>query len=170
MAELGSILPIAGAWYHWTNMLAAESARRAITWFRGWVTWFSWVSALGGRSSSLAFSLRGVIAENPPGYAKMQQNWHLAPLMIAILVTTGVINSHAFRIVSWLELASGVAHCFLFIIFVGVFAGFGTGNSAEFAFTDSTSYSGWGQVRCFQHRHVGSCVGLHRLRRSEPHV
>jgi amino acid transporter len=37
----------------------------------------------------------------------------------------------------------------LFIIFVGVFAGLGTGNSAGFVFTDSTSYSGWGKFVAF---------------------
>jgi hypothetical protein len=35
MAELGSILPIAGAQYHWTDMLAPERSRRVITWFQG---------------------------------------------------------------------------------------------------------------------------------------
>jgi amino acid transporter len=69
--------------------------------------------------------------------------------MIAILVTTGLINAYAFRIVPWLELTSGVAYCLLFIVFVGIFAGLGTGNSAEFVFTDSTSYSGWGKFVAF---------------------
>jgi amino acid transporter len=100
-------------------------------------------------SSSLAFSLQGVIAENLPGYAEAQKGWHLAPIMIAILVTTGLMNSYAFGIVPWLELASDVAHCLLFIVFVGVFADLGTGNSAEFVFTDSTSYSGWGKFVAF---------------------
>lgn len=149
MAELGAILPIAGAQYHWTNMLAPEGSRRAITWFQGWVTWFAWVSALGGSSSSLAFSLQGIIAENLEGYANAQQSWHLAPIMIAILVTTGLINSYAFRIVPWLELASGVCHVLLFFIFVGVFAGLGSGNSAAFVFTDGNSYSGWGKFVAF---------------------
>jgi amino acid transporter len=93
--------------------------------------------------------LQGVIAENLPGYAEAQKSWHLAPIMIAILVTTGLINSYAFTVIPWLELASGVAHCLLFIIFVGVFAGLGTGNRAEFVFTDSTSYSGWGKFVAF---------------------
>lgn len=149
MAELGSILPIAGAQYHWTDMLAPERWRRTITWFQGWVTWFAWVSALGGSSSSLAFSLQGIIAENLEGYANAQQSWHLAPIMIAILVTTGLINSYAFRIVPWLELASGICHVLLFFIFVGVFAGLGSGDSAAFVFTDSTSYSGWGKFVAF---------------------
>jgi choline transport protein len=35
MAELGSILPIAGAQYHWTDMLAPEGSRRFITWMQG---------------------------------------------------------------------------------------------------------------------------------------
>ncbi|ETN46173.1 uncharacterized protein HMPREF1541_00357 [Cyphellophora europaea CBS 101466] len=149
MAELGSILPIAGAQYHWTDMLAPESSRRVITWFQGWVTWFAWVSALGGSSSGLAFILQGLIAENMPGYAESQQSWHLTPIMIVILLTVGLINSFAFRIVPWLELASGVFHVILFFIFVGVFAGLGSGNSAEFVFTDSTSYSGWGKFVAF---------------------
>jgi amino acid transporter len=35
MAELGSILPIAGAQYHWTHIMAPESSRRFITWMQG---------------------------------------------------------------------------------------------------------------------------------------
>jgi choline transport protein len=35
MAELGSILPIAGAQYHWTHILAPEKSRRFITWMQG---------------------------------------------------------------------------------------------------------------------------------------
>ena len=38
MAELGSILPIAGAQYHWTDMLAPENSRRFITWMQGNIT------------------------------------------------------------------------------------------------------------------------------------
>jgi choline transport protein len=149
MAELGSILPIAGAQYHWTDMLAPDSSRRVITWFQGWVTWFAWVSALGGSSSSLAFILQGIAAENIPSYAESQKSWHLTLIMIGILITTGLINSFAFRIVPWLELASGVFHVILFFIVVGVFAGLGSGNSAEFVFTEGTSGSGWGTFVAF---------------------
>lgn len=35
MAELGSILPIAGAQYHWTHILAPDHSRRFITWMQG---------------------------------------------------------------------------------------------------------------------------------------
>lgn len=42
MAELASILPIAGAQYHWTELLAPEKHKRFITWVQGWVTWFAW--------------------------------------------------------------------------------------------------------------------------------
>jgi choline transport protein len=149
MAELGAILPIAGAQYHWTDMLAPEGSRRVITWFQGWVTWFAWVSALGGSSSSLAFVLQGIVAENMPSYAESQKSWHLTVIMIGILFTVGLINSFAFRIVPWLELASGVFHVILFFIFIGVLAGLGSGNSAEFVFTNSASYSGWGKFVAF---------------------
>ncbi|KAK5102702.1 hypothetical protein LTS08_003502 [Lithohypha guttulata] len=149
MAELGSILPIAGAQYHWTDMLAPESSRRVITWYQGWVTWFAWVSALGGSSSSLAFILLGLVADNVPSYAETQQSWHLTVVMIAILLTVGLINSYAFVVVPWLELASGIFHVILFVIFVGVFAGLGSGNSAQFVFTEGNSYSRWGKFAAF---------------------
>lgn len=45
MAELGSILPIAGAQYHWTELLAPPSMKRFVTWVQGWVTWFAWYVA-----------------------------------------------------------------------------------------------------------------------------
>lgn len=35
MAELGSILPIAGAQYHWTHMLAPPKYQHFITWMQG---------------------------------------------------------------------------------------------------------------------------------------
>lgn len=149
LAEVSAILPIAGAQYHWTDMLAPDSWRRAITWFQGWVTWFAWVSALDGSSSGLAFILQGLIADNMPSYAEAERSWRLTVIMIAILVTVGLINSYAFIIVPWLELASGVFHVILFFIVIGVFAGLGVGNSAQFVFTDSTSYSGWSRFVAF---------------------
>lgn len=35
LAELGSIMPIAGAQYHWTYLLAPRKQRRLITWIQG---------------------------------------------------------------------------------------------------------------------------------------
>lgn len=35
MAELGSILPIAGAQYHWTHIMAPDSTKKFITWMQG---------------------------------------------------------------------------------------------------------------------------------------
>ena len=67
----------------------------------------------------------------------------MALIMIGLLVTTGLINTYAFRAVPWLELASGVMHVILFFIFAGVIGALGQKNPAEFALLDSTSSSGW---------------------------
>ncbi|PNS18834.1 Choline transport protein [Sphaceloma murrayae] len=141
LAELASILPIAGAQYHWTDMLAPEKHRRFITWMQGWVTWFAWVSTLGGSASSMGFVMQGMIAESFPDYG--QEGWHLTLIMIGLLVTTGLINAYAFRIVPWMETATGVFHVILFIVFLGVFAALGQRNSADFVFTSDSTSSGW---------------------------
>ncbi|KAF2226896.1 amino acid/polyamine transporter I [Elsinoe ampelina] len=141
LAELASILPIAGAQYHWTDMLAPEKHRRFITWMQGWVTWFAWVSTLGGSASSMGFVMQGLIAEGIPSYG--QEGWHLTLIMIGLLVTTGLINAYAFRIVPWMETCTGVFHVILFVVFMAIFGALGQRNSADFVFTSDSTSSGW---------------------------
>ena len=105
------------------------------------MTWFAWVSALAGSTSGEGFILQGLISANMPDYAAPR--WHLTLIMMALLVTTGLINTYSFRIVPWLELASGILYVILFFVFVGVIGALGQRKSANFVFLDSTSSSGW---------------------------
>ncbi|KIW92918.1 uncharacterized protein Z519_06767 [Cladophialophora bantiana CBS 173.52] len=141
MAELGSILPIAGAQYHWTHIMAPESSRKFITWMQGWVTWFAWVSALAGSSSGEAALLQALIAENVPGYTA--ERWHLTFIMWALLISCGLINTYTFWLVPWLELASGILHVLLFIIFVVVLAVLAPKHDSHFVFFTDSILSGW---------------------------
>ena len=97
MAELAAIRPIAGAQYHWTEFLAPESHKRSITWMQGWVTWFAWVSALAGSTSSEGNILLGLISTNYPSYD--YKPWHLTLVIIGQLIVVGLLNIYAFRTV-----------------------------------------------------------------------
>ncbi|ETI24136.1 hypothetical protein G647_03505 [Cladophialophora carrionii CBS 160.54] len=142
MAELGSILPIAGAQYHWTHIMAPERSRRFITWMQaGWVTWFAWVSALAGSSSGEAALLQALIAENVPGYDP--KRWHLTLIMWALLVSSGIINTYTFWLVPWLELASGIMHVLLFVVFMIVLLVLSPKSSTDFVWSSSSVLSGW---------------------------
>ncbi|OCT45596.1 amino acid permease [Cladophialophora carrionii] len=142
MAELGSILPIAGAQYHWTHIMAPERSRRFITWMQaGWVTWFAWVSALAGSSSGEAALLQALIAENVPGYDA--KRWHLTLIMWALLISSGLINTYTFWLVPWLELASGIMHVLLFVVFMIVLLVLSPKSSTDFVWSSSSVLSGW---------------------------
>ena len=142
MAELASIQPIAGAQYHWTHFLAPESHKRFITWMQGWVTWFAWVSALAGSTSSQANILLGLVSTNHPSYEF--RPWHLTLLIIAQLATVGLMNMYAFRAIPWLELLAGILHVVLWAIFVIVLVALAPRNQSDFVFLERSSNSGWG--------------------------
>lgn len=141
MAELATIHPIAGAQYHWTHFLAPERQKRFITWMQGWVTWFAWVSALAGSTSSEANILLGLVGTNYPSYEF--QSWHVTMLIMAQLVLVGLINMYAFRIVPWLELVAGCMHVILWVIFVIVLVTLAPRHNADFVFFERSVSSGW---------------------------
>lgn len=141
MAELAAIQPIAGAQYHWTHFLAPASHKRFITWMQGWVTWFAWVSALGGSTSSEGNILLGLITTNYPSYE--YKPWHLTLVIIAQLVIVGLMNMYTFRAIPWLELAAGVLHIILWFIFVIVLVTLSPRHSADFVFFERSVNSGW---------------------------
>lgn len=141
MAELAAIQPIAGAQYHWTHFLAPESHRRFVTWMQGWVTWFAWVSALAGSTSSEANILLGLVSTNYPSYT--YKPWHLTLVIICQLLVAGFINMYTFRAVPWLELVAGALHVALWVIFVVVLATLSPRNDADFVFFDREVNSGW---------------------------
>ncbi|OQU98632.1 hypothetical protein CLAIMM_04385 isoform 2 [Cladophialophora immunda] len=107
----------------------------------GWVTWFAWVSALAGSTSGEAALLQALIAENVPGYTA--QRWHLTFIMWALLISCGLINTYTFWLVPWLELASGILHVILFVIFVVVLAALAPKHDSHFVFFTDSILSGW---------------------------
>lgn len=159
MAELGSILPIAGAQYHWTHILAPDHSRKFITWMQGtcshllhgilpylielpgWVTWFAWVSALAGSTSGEAALLQALIAANVPGYNP--ERWHLALIMWALLISVGLMNMYIFWLIPWLELTAGIMHVILFVIFTVVLVTLSPRHDSHFVFFTESILSGW---------------------------
>ena len=141
MAELASLQPIAGAQYHWTNHLAPPQYRRFITWLQGWVTWFSWIALLAGMANVTTNIILTLVVEQYPEYTA--QKWHKVLIMWALLIVEGFVNHHLFRTIRWLELAAGLLHIILFVVFVGVLIGLGERHSADFVFFTKSDLSGW---------------------------
>ncbi|KAK7756438.1 hypothetical protein SLS62_001664 [Diatrype stigma] len=167
LAEMASLVPIAGAQYHWTYRLAPPRARRLATWVQAWATWFGYLSLLAGVASVTAIQIEAVVVVQllVPGagsdsdydydYGYTPGGWHTAALIAAVVVPFGLLNAYGFRVVPRLELAAAVLHVVLFVVFVVVLAVYGHHNDAKFIFLRSNVSSGWDE-----HAYVAWNLGM----------
>ena len=143
IAEMASIVPIAGAQYHWTYHLCPVTIRRFATWMQGWMTWFGWVSLLAGIANITAIILQQMAILTHPSY--VPQTWHVTLIMIAMLIVHGLVNSHdrLYALVPWLEAIAGGLYVCCFFVFLVIYAVKGSHNSARFIFLERSISSGW---------------------------
>lgn len=145
LAEMSSILPIAGAQYHWTAALAPNSCRKFITWIQGWLTWLAWLALLASILSVTVNLIQGVVILNDPDMSF--EPWQSFLMTMCILSVLYVVNVYFFWIVPWFELFSGIFHVVFFFVYMGVLLGFTKNkHSADFVFfsrVDSSTTSGW---------------------------
>jgi len=126
---------------HWTHALAPEKQRRFITWMQGWITWFGWVSILAGVVNTTAYMMQSLIAANNESY--VPKPFHVTLIIFALLIFFGLMNMYAWVLIPWLELAAGILHVILFVIFVVTFVTLSPRKSAKEVFLQSASQTGW---------------------------
>ena len=143
LAEMASSVPIAGAQYHWTYVLAPPSIKKFASWLQGWMTWFGWVAILAVIVNLNALILEAMVSLMHPTY--VAETWHTACIMIATLLLFGLVNSlrWTFVFVPPLELVAGVLHVALFVLFIVVYLTMGTRNTTDFIFFHREIWSGW---------------------------
>ncbi|KXJ91878.1 amino acid/polyamine transporter I [Microdochium bolleyi] len=133
LAELASILPIAGAQYYWTYYLAIPRARLFLTWLQGWATWLGYIFFLATCLNSNTILLQGVIQINNPEYEAT--GWRTTVIIIATLAIYTVINIWGFRSLPWIELLAGVLNMCFFVITVAALWALSPRNGPEFFLT-----------------------------------
>lgn len=142
MAEMSSMLPIAGAQYHWTAQLARTKHARFLCWLQGWTTWFGWISLVCSSANFTAYIVQGIAIMNNPSY--IPERWHLTLIIWALILVQALMNMYAFRLVPWLEVLAGLLHVGLFIIFIVVLLVMAPKHSTEFIFfQQADGSSGW---------------------------
>lgn len=114
LGEMASIIPVAGAQYHWTWHLAPKKIKMFATWMQGWTTWFGYIALQASLANVLVVQLESVIALNVETY--VAGGWHTSLLVIATAVFQGLINVYAFGIIPCLEMVSSILHVALFVL------------------------------------------------------
>jgi choline transport protein len=141
ISEMASVQPIAGAQYVWTHYYAPESLRRPITWLQGWVTWASWIAITAGTANVIANIITTLIQVSYPDYNS--RPWHMTLIMWGFLIVLGLMNQFAFKMIPWIELAAGLLHIILFVVFIVVLTTMGQRHSSDFVFFTKANASGW---------------------------
>ncbi|KAI0016394.1 amino acid/polyamine transporter I [Xylariomycetidae sp. FL0641] len=140
IGEMASMIPIAGAQYHWAWNLAPPSAKRFTTWIQGWMTWFGYVSLLASSANYTSLLLESLIASIYHDYSP--GSWHTTALVIGMVIIITLLNTYCFRAVPYLELLWGILHLTLFVVFIVVMTVMGTRNDSSI-FLEKSVTSGW---------------------------
>jgi choline transport protein len=138
---MASVQPIAGAQYVWTHYYAPKNLQRPITWVQGWITWFSWIAITAGTANVIGNIITTLVTVSYPDY--VPKSWHTLLIMYSILMILALLNQFAFWLIPWIEMAAGLLHIILFIVFASVLATLGQRHSSDFVFFSKSNLSGW---------------------------
>ncbi|RLL97436.1 hypothetical protein CFD26_106440 [Aspergillus turcosus] len=141
LGEMASILPLAGAQYHWTALLAPPRIRAFSTWMQGWITVFGWQAAVTSICFLVATQIQGLIILNHPEYTP--QRWQGTLIMWAVMLFSFTINVFAVRILPFLQVLGGLMHVVFFIVLVVPLVLLSPRSTPDFVFTQLLNQGGW---------------------------
>lgn len=119
LGEMASMIPFAGAQYHWTFHMAPKRIKMFATWIQGWTTWFGYVALQAALANILVVQLESLITLNSETY--VAGGWKTSVLVIACAVFQGLVNVYAFRVIPWLEMISSILYIGLLVLVLVVF-------------------------------------------------
>lgn len=140
LGEMASMIPVAGAQYHWTWHMAPKRIKMFATWIQGWTTWFGYVALQAALANILVVQLESLITLNSETY--VAGGWKTSVLVIACATFQGLVNVYAFRVIPWLEMISSILHVGLFVLVLVVFVVMAPRHEASFLLKPMIA-SGW---------------------------
>ncbi|KAL9109285.1 MAG: hypothetical protein Q9227_006040 [Pyrenula ochraceoflavens] len=139
--EMASILPVAGAQYHWAADLA-PFAPQFFSLMQGWMTVLAWIAGVAVAPFFVSTQITGLLVLNYPDY--VHQRWHDTLLMWAIVLVPLLSNIWGRRLLAPLEVLGGIFHVVMYPIMLVVIICLGTRNTSDYVWkTKVHDLSGW---------------------------
>ncbi|KAK2611502.1 hypothetical protein N8I77_004836 [Diaporthe amygdali] len=138
MGEMASMIPVAGAQYHWTWHMAPKRIKMFATWVQGWTTWFGYIALQAARANILVVQLESLISLNWTTYVTGGRKTSV------LVIACALMNVYAFKVVPWLEMISSILHVGLFVLVLVVFVVMAPAHDASFLLEPMVA-SGWDQ-------------------------
>lgn len=108
MAEMGSMIPLAGGQYNWVSILAPKSSAKFLSYMTGWITTIGWQAVTAGGVYLSGSMIQGVVVLNYPDYAP--KNWQTTLMFYAVVLLSLTINTVLARTLPHFESAILVIH------------------------------------------------------------
>ncbi|KAL8801575.1 MAG: hypothetical protein Q9182_004361 [Xanthomendoza sp. 2 TL-2023] len=101
MAELASMIPLAGGQYNWVALLAPSSSTKFLSYLTGWITMIAWQACLAGSAFLGGTMIQGLLVLNNDNY--VPERWHGTLLFYAIILFSLIINTYLARLLPKIE-------------------------------------------------------------------
>lgn len=135
------MMPTAGGQYHWVHEMSPAKYRKFLSWITGWQVTVAWQADLAAVLYLGGTSVQAVVVLNYPGYEA--QRWHATLMMWAILICAAIFNTLLVRLLSLVDVATGLANVAGFFVVIIPILYFGSHASAEEVFARYLSLAGY---------------------------
>ena len=141
MAEMASMIPLAGGQFNWVAELSPPSCSKFLSYVTGWVTFISWQAALASAAFIGGTEIQGLLVLNDPSYK--YERWQGTLLYYAIIGVGILVNTWLARLLPKIEGAVFIVHVVGFFCILIPLAYLGPHNAAADVFATFSNTGGW---------------------------
>ncbi|MCJ1451253.1 hypothetical protein MMC28_001589 [Mycoblastus sanguinarius] len=141
MAEIGSMIPLAGGQYNWVAVLAPPSCSKFLSYLTGWITVIAWQAVTASSVYLYGSTIQGLVILNHPEY--MPQRWQTTLLFYAAIALSLFINTYLGRLLPSIEATVMIIHVFGFFVILIPLVYLGPRRSVSDVFDVFINSGGW---------------------------
>lgn len=108
MAEMGSMVPLAGGQYNWVAVLAPASCSKFLSYLTGWITVIGWQAVTASAVYLCGSMIQGLVVLNHPSY--QPERWQATLIFYAVVAVSLFINTYLARLLPQIEAVVFVIH------------------------------------------------------------
>jgi len=144
MAEMASMIPIAGGPFNWVAVLAPSSSRKFLSYMTGWLSVVAWQMFVASTCYICGTLIQGLLVLNSPSYS--YQRWHGTLLFFAVLSFGLFVNTYLGRILPRIESLMLILYVMGFFAVLIPLVYLAPHKSASEVFTTFQNLGGWNSM------------------------
>lgn len=108
MAEMGSMIPLAGGQYNWVAVLAPPFCSKFLSYLTGWITVIGWQAVTASAVYLCGSMIQGLMVLNHPDY--VPERWQATLMFYAVIALSLFVNTYLARLLPNIEAIVLIIH------------------------------------------------------------